>query len=119
MENTKDYLTVKDVAELLGTEPYMLRFYEKEMQLTIQRNQKGHRCYTKEDVQLLRKIMELREQGWSFKEIEKYINQMRKEKLENDEKRKEADMQAQIESLTKEVAELKRIMEGRRPALVR
>lgn len=70
----KDYLSVKDVAEMLETEAYVLRFYEKELNLDIKRNSKGHRVYTLEDVELFRKIQEMREQGLQLKAIETIVH---------------------------------------------
>ena len=69
MLKDKEYLTVKDVAEMLDTEPYVLRFYEKELNLDIQRNEKGHRVYTLEDVELFKKVQDMREQGLQLKAI--------------------------------------------------
>lgn len=65
---------MKDVAEMLETEAYVLRFYEKELNLNIKRNSKGHRVYTLEDVELFRKIQEMREQGLQLKAIETIVH---------------------------------------------
>lgn len=70
----KDFLTVKDVAEMLETEAYVLRFYEKELHLEIRRNSKGHRVYTLEDVERFRRIQEMREQGLQLKAIESIVH---------------------------------------------
>ena len=67
-------LTVKDVAEILETEPYVLRFYEKELNLEIKRNNKGHRIYSEEDIEVLRKIQDMREQGLQLKAIETIVH---------------------------------------------
>ncbi|WP_180270763.1 helix-turn-helix domain-containing protein [Sporanaerobium hydrogeniformans] len=70
-----DFLTVKDVAEMLDTEPYVLRFYEKELNLDIKRNTKGHRIYTMEDVELFKQVQEMREQGLQLKAIENIVHE--------------------------------------------
>lgn len=75
----KEFLTVKDVAEILDTEPYVLRFYEKELNLDIQRNEKGHRVYTLEDVELFRKVQDMREQGLQLKAIEGIVHDSNEE----------------------------------------
>ncbi|MBE6024023.1 MAG: MerR family transcriptional regulator [Cellulosilyticum sp.] len=75
----KDYLTVKDVAEMLDTEAYVLRFYEKELKLEIKRNSKGHRVYTLEDVDIFRKIQEMREKGLQLKAIENIMHDSNEE----------------------------------------
>ncbi len=70
----EDFLTVKDVAEMLDTEAYVLRFYEKELNLDIKRNAKGHRIYTMEDVELFKQVQEMREQGLQLKAIENIVH---------------------------------------------
>ena len=67
-------LTVKDVAEMLATEPYVLRFYEKELNLTIKRNSKGHRVYSMENVEMFKRIQDMREQGLQLKAIEGIVH---------------------------------------------
>lgn len=69
-----EFLSVKDVAEILDTEPYVLRFYEKELNLTINRNSKGHRVYTMKDVELFQKVQDMREQGLQLKAIETIVH---------------------------------------------
>lgn len=74
MGQDKDFLSVKDVAEMLETEAYVLRFYEKELNLDIKRNSKGHRVYTMEDVEMFRKVQDMREQGLQLKAIETIVH---------------------------------------------
>ena len=74
MVQDKEFLSVKDVAEMLETEAYVLRFYEKELNLDIRRNSKGHRVYTLEDVEMFRKIQDMREQGLQLKAIETIVH---------------------------------------------
>lgn len=68
---------------MLETEPYVLRFYEKELKLVIKRNTKGHRVYTIEDVEMFRKILDMREQGLQLKAIEGIMNDTNKEVVES------------------------------------
>ncbi len=82
MLQEKDYLSVKDVAEMLETEAYVLRFYEKELNLTIKRNSKGHRVYTMEDVELFKKVQDMREQGLQLKAIEGIVHASNEEARE-------------------------------------
>ena len=74
MVQGEDVLTVKDLTEILETEAYVLRFYEKELKLKISRNNKGHRIYSLEDVETFRKIQKLREKGLQLKAIENIIH---------------------------------------------
>ncbi len=70
MLQEKNELTVKDVAEILDTEPYVLRFYEKELNLNIRRNNKGHRVYTQQDIETFKKVQSMRVRGLQLKAIE-------------------------------------------------
>lgn len=68
------FYSVKEVTERLDIEAYVLRFYEKELNLVIQRNAQGHRMYTEEDIEQFRQIKDLREQGLQLKAIENVIH---------------------------------------------
>lgn len=82
MRRDKDYLSVKDVAEILDTEAYVLRFYEKELNLDIKRNSKGYRVYALEDVEMFRKIQDMRGKGLQLKAIEALVHQKDHEEVE-------------------------------------
>lgn len=75
--------TIKEVAELLDIEQYVLRYYEKELNLNILRNAQGHRIYTPEKVELLRQIKELREQGLELKAIKNFVGNLEEEGIES------------------------------------
>lgn len=84
MRNTKDggvkmsekTFTVKDVSEILDIEAYVLRYYEKELNLSIHRNNQGHRVYNEGDVERFRRIKELREQGLQLKAIDNMMHRL-------------------------------------------
>ncbi|MHC1749037.1 MAG: helix-turn-helix domain-containing protein [Cellulosilyticaceae bacterium] len=71
---TSKFYSVKEVTERLDIEAYVLRFYEKELNLQIQRNAQGHRMYTEENIERFRQIKDLREQGLQLKAIENVIH---------------------------------------------
>jgi DNA-binding transcriptional MerR regulator len=53
-------LRIGEAARLLGLEPYVLRFWESEFpQLAPMRTEKGQRLYSREDLELVRKIQKL------------------------------------------------------------
>lgn len=72
------YYSVREVSDILKIEPYLLRYYEKELGLTIKRNNKSHRVYTGEDIELIRRIIDLREKGLQLKAIETIIKENKK-----------------------------------------
>lgn len=74
MEEEKFY-SVREVADILSVEPYILRYYEKELNLTIKRNSKSHRVYTEDDINLMRQIFDLRDKGLQLKAIEAIVKE--------------------------------------------
>lgn len=54
---TKIYYSISEVAEMLGVEAYVLRFWEKEFtQLRPKKNRAGNRVYQQKDIDLLMQI---------------------------------------------------------------
>lgn len=60
---------ISDVSKILKVEPHVLRYWEEELSLNISRNQLGHRYYSKSNLEDLKKIKELKEQGLQLKAI--------------------------------------------------
>ena len=57
MNEGKLYYSIGEVAEMLGVNQSLLRFWEKEFrELRPAKNKKGTRSYTKEDISLLKRI---------------------------------------------------------------
>ena len=52
--------TISQAAKLLEVESHVLRFWEEELLLDIGRNAKGYRVYTKENIETMKKIKELK-----------------------------------------------------------
>ena len=70
---------ISDAAALAGVETHVLRYWEEELDLTIPRNEMGHRYYTRENIQEFQKIKELKEKGYQLKAIRMiYIIKTRK-----------------------------------------
>lgn len=80
--NEKIY-TIKEVATILDIEAYVLRYYEKELELQIHRNSQGHRIYSEKDIVVLQQIKELREQGLELKGIRNVIHTLEQEGIES------------------------------------
>lgn len=57
MTSEKLYYNIGEVAEMLGVNPSMLRFWESEFpELRPLKNKKGTRSYTQKDIELLRRL---------------------------------------------------------------
>lgn len=79
--------SVSEAVKLLDVKSHVLRYWEEEMGLPIQRNEMGHRYYTRYDIQTFLSIRELKKKGYSLKEIGKlmpffYEDKMKPEKCE-------------------------------------
>ena len=65
---------ISDAAAMAGVETHVLRYWEEELDLTIPRNEMGHRYYTRENILEFQKIKELKEQGYQLKAIRMIIH---------------------------------------------
>ena len=66
---------ISDAAALAGVETHVLRYWEEELDLTIPRNEMGHRYYTRENIQEFQRIKELKENGYQLKAIRTMLHQ--------------------------------------------
>lgn len=60
---------ISDAANLVHVEAHVLRYWEEELELTVPRNEMGHRYYTRENIQEFQKIKDLKEKGYQLKAI--------------------------------------------------
>ncbi len=88
--------SVSETAKLLDVQSHVLRFWEDELHLPINRNEMGHRYYTRYDIQVLLAIKELKKKGLALKEIGSLIPFLYKDE-ENNEKTAEQPQQKQAE----------------------
>ena len=65
----KQRYMISDAAALVNVESHVLRYWEEELELTVPRNEMGHRYYTKENIEQFMKIKEWKEQGYQLKAI--------------------------------------------------
>lgn len=60
---------ISDAAKKVDVEAHVLRYWEEELELPIQRNEMGHRYYTEENIERLKKIKEMKDNGFQLKAI--------------------------------------------------
>lgn len=65
--------SVSEAVKLLEIQSHVLRYWEEEMKLPIQRNEMGHRYYARYDIQVFLSIKELKKKGYSLREIGKLM----------------------------------------------
>ncbi|MDH3871905.1 MAG: MerR family transcriptional regulator, partial [Gammaproteobacteria bacterium] len=69
-------LPIRTVASLTGINPVTLRAWERRYNLiTPQRTPKGHRLYTQEDVELIKHVLDLLDQGISISQVKPLLEQ--------------------------------------------
>jgi len=68
MEFTEKYM-IREAAKQVGVETHVLRYWEKELCLSIPKNEMGHRYYTGREIAFLRQIKYLKDQGFHLKSI--------------------------------------------------
>lgn len=66
--------TISEAAKKLHVGSHVLRFWEEELHLTIPRNEMGHRVYTAKEMQLLEQIVQMKNDGYSLKEIKQHVS---------------------------------------------
>lgn len=69
MKQAERIFMISDAAKKVEVEAHVLRYWEDELKLPVKRNEMGHRYYTKDDINLFRKIKEWKEQGLQLKAI--------------------------------------------------
>lgn len=66
--------TISEVSDLTGYAPHVLRYYEKEFQIDVPRNDSNHRYYTVKEIELIQYIKLLQDKGFNNKQIKLIIN---------------------------------------------
>ena len=80
---------ISDAANIVQVESHVLRYWEEELELTVPRNELGHRYYTQENIQEFLRIKELKERGYQLKAIRLIL-------LDEKERKEESMMQPAI-----------------------
>lgn len=78
-----EMVMIKDAAKNLGVESHVLRYWEEELGLEIKRNSMGHRYYDDRDIRMFQEVKDLRDRGFSLKDIKEGIEKQ-KEKLKEE-----------------------------------
>ncbi|SCG83364.1 MerR family transcriptional regulator [Proteiniborus sp. DW1] len=74
MYDTEKEYTISEVSEITGYQPHVIRYYEKEFELEIPRNNSNHRYYTYKELEIYNYIKALQEKGFTNKQIKLIIN---------------------------------------------
>jgi len=71
MENTEIMISIGEMAQRFNTTIQTIRWYEKELDLKLPRNELGQRIFGKAEIELFEKIFFLKEQGLNLKAIKR------------------------------------------------
>lgn len=71
----KEEYLIKEAARAVKVESHVLRYWEEELDMPIQRNEKGHRIYTQDDLERFMKVKELKEEGLQLKAVKKILQE--------------------------------------------
>ena len=66
--------SISEVSEITGYAPHVLRYYEKEFEIKVPRNDSNHRYFTYKELELIQYIKTLQEKGFGNKQIKLIIN---------------------------------------------
>lgn len=64
---------ISEAAKQVDVETHVLRYWEEELDLKIDRTEMGHRYYTKEDIELFQCVKKLKEKGMQLKDLKPVI----------------------------------------------
>ncbi|NLK87188.1 MAG: MerR family transcriptional regulator [Clostridiaceae bacterium] len=73
MEILKERYSITELAEMLQLTDHALRFYEKECELSIPKDERGRRYYTTDLANVMYKIKLMRSEGLEIKAIKKIL----------------------------------------------
>lgn len=71
---------ISEASKKVDVEAHVLRYWEEELELPIERTEMGHRYYTEDDIRLFHCIKRLKEQGMLLKELKEVIPDLLKTK---------------------------------------
>lgn len=73
MEILKDRYSITELSQRLNTTDHTLRYYEKEFNIDVPKDNRGRRYYTPELANLMFKIRQMRNEGLQIKAIRKIL----------------------------------------------
>lgn len=75
MEILKERYSITELSEMLGISDHALRFYEKEFELHIPKDERGRRYYSTDMANMMYKVKLMRSEGLEIKAIKKILKE--------------------------------------------
>ncbi|MBO5197238.1 MAG: MerR family transcriptional regulator [Lachnospiraceae bacterium] len=89
---------ISDAAKQIDVESHVLRYWEEELEMDIPRNEMGHRYYREVDIETMRAVKRLKDQGYQLKLIKMILPEI--ERIEQLEPGKLLSLREQLELVT-------------------
>jgi DNA-binding transcriptional MerR regulator len=70
---------ISEASKRIDVEAHVLRYWQKELDLPISRNEMDQRYYQESDIELLKKVKHLKEQGFQLKAIKMLLTNLNKQ----------------------------------------
>ncbi len=83
VQGTKRTYSIRETSKLVGIESHVLRYWEEELGIKIERNELGHRLYRERDITLFKEVKRLKDGGIGLKAIRTMLMEI-KDNGEND-----------------------------------
>ncbi len=105
---SRDIYTMTEASKLVEERSSVLRYWEDELCLHIARNERGHRCFTTKDIQILFGIQELKKKGLQLKQIKKVVPMMYGDIFSEEDEARKTEFYRILEKLMRELKKTKR-----------
>ena len=102
---------ISDAAKELEVESHVLRYWEKELNLDIPKNEMGHRYYREDEMEMLKCVKELKARGFQLKTIRQILTELQEGKGQAVDTLK-AIQKEELEEEQKKLEQMKREMEA-------
>lgn len=76
---------ISDAAKLVGVEAHVLRYWQRELDLPISRNEMDQRYYKESDIELFKRVKKLKEKGFQLKAIKMILSNLSSQEQVNSE----------------------------------
>ncbi|AOY77237.1 MerR family transcriptional regulator [Clostridium formicaceticum] len=73
MEVINEVYSIKEISDIIGFKPHVIRYYEKEFELEIPRDEGNRRYFTYKELEELRNIKILQDKGLTNKQIKQLL----------------------------------------------
>lgn len=98
----KEY-SVSEAVQLTGVPSHVLRYWEEELQIEIQRSSQGHRIYSEKNVEMFRRVKDLKEKGIQLKAIRLLLDELSSEEAVRSKDEGLAEKIREIESRAEQI----------------